>query len=195
MPRYDTTYCYPDSDVLVNRLNITDGDKLAEAERRFTMVRLFELLRNPVPGMFNLNHLCAIHRYIFQDLYEWAGRIRTVDISKGYYFCHCQYIQTGADKLFKDLKSENLLQNLPLDTFVSRISYYFSEINALHPFREGNGRAQREFVRSLALCNGYLLKFSNVSPEDMIKASIDSFTCDYRKTEEMFRACLVKIKG
>ncbi len=187
---YDKTYCYPNSDVLINNLDITDEDKLAEAERKFTMLRIYELLQNPIIGSFDLNHLCRIHQYIFQDLYSWAGELRTVDISKGYYFCHCAYIASNAKKLFSDLKSENYLKGASRERFITRISFYFSEINALHPFREGNGRAQREFIRSLALWNGYQIKFSLVPADEMLKASIDSFACDYRRTEEMFRKCI-----
>lgn len=190
---YDKTYCYPDTDVLINNLNITDEDKLAEAERKFTMLRIYELLHNPIIGSFDLNHLCRIHQYIFQDLYSWAGELRTVDISKGYYFCHCDYIASNAKKLFSDLKSENYLRGIAADRFITRISFYFSEINALHPFREGNGRAQREFIRSLALWNGYQIKFSLVPADEMLKASIDSFACDYRRTEEMFRKCITSM--
>ena len=190
---YDKTYCYPDTDILFNNLNITDEDKLAEVERKFTMLRIYELLHNPIIGSFDLNHLCRIHQYIFQDLYSWAGELRTVDIAKGYYFCHCDYIASNAKKLFSDLKSENYLRGLSADRFITRISFYFSEINALHPFREGNGRAQREFIRSLALWNGYQIKFSLVPADEMLKASIDSFACDYRRTEDMFRKCITSM--
>ncbi len=191
---YDTTYCYPQSDVLINNLGITSEEKLAEVERKLTMIRLYELLEHPIIENFDLSNLCKIHKYIFQDLYSWAGEIRTVDISKGYYFCHCNYIEANANKLFADLKKDHYLKGFSFDRMIKEMAYYFSEINALHPFREGNGRAQREFIRSLALYNGYRLKFSNISTEFMMKASIDSFACDYRKTEEMFTKCLCKIE-
>lgn len=188
----DKIYCYPDSEVLINRLGIQGEDRLMEVERRLTMIRLMELLREPIVGGFNLPHLCSIHRYIFQDLYDWAGEIRQVNIAKGINFCLCDYIAPSAEKIFSDLRKENFLRSLPFAAFVNRMSYYFAEINALHPFREGNGRAQREFARTLALYNGYQLKFSLIPPEEMIRASIDSIVCDYRRTEDMFRRCLRK---
>ena len=76
----DTIYCYPDSDVLINKMDIRDQAKLEEAERRLTMFRMSDLLDVPVKGDFDLDHLKSIHRYLFQDLYSWAGEIRTVDI-------------------------------------------------------------------------------------------------------------------
>lgn len=78
------------------------------------------------------------------------------------------------------------------ETFLKRLAYYFSEINALHPFREGNGRSQREFIRSLALKNGYLLYFDRVSGEEMISASQKSFLCNYSEMEKIFSKCILK---
>lgn len=101
----------------------------------------------------------AIHAYIFQDVYDWAGKIRTVDIAKGNTFCNVRFISSQADAIFSKLKEEYYLAGLEEYMFTKRLAYYFSEINALHPFREGNGHSQREFIRSLALKNGYLIYF------------------------------------
>ncbi len=188
----DKTYCYPDSDVLINKLDIRDGDKLQDFERRLTMLRLSELLEKPVIGQFNLEHLQRIHGYIFQDIYEWAGRIRTVDIAKGNMFCNVKFIESQAEIIFGNLKRENYLAGLTEDVFVKRLAYYFAEINALHPFREGNGRSLREFIRSLALHNGYIVSFAKISSEDMLKASRESFLCDYGEMERIFSICVQK---
>ena len=188
----DSVYCYPDSDVLINKLDFRNLDNLLLVERRFTMLRLLELMDNPIKGKFNLKHLQAIHAYIFQDIYDWAGKIRTVDIAKGNMFCKVELIQEQADLLFGKLKKESYLEGLEEETFVKRLAYYFSEINALHPFREGNGRSQREFIRSLADHCGYVLLFDKVSSEEMLSASEASFLCDYSKMEELFRKCIRK---
>ena len=150
----DTKYCYPDSDVLVNKLDIRDPNKLQIFERKLTMLRLLELIDKPIEGKFDLKHLQAIHAYIFQDVYDWAGKIRTVDIAKGNTFCNVRFISSQADAIFSKLKEEYYLAGLEEYMFTKRLAYYFSEINALHPFREGNGRSQREFIRSLALKMG-----------------------------------------
>ena len=188
----DTKYCYPDSDVLVNKLDIRDPNKLQIFERKLTMLRLLELIDKPIEGKFDLKHLQAIHAYIFQDVYDWAGKIRTVDIAKGNTFCNVRFISSQADAIFSKLKEEYYLAGLEEHMFTKRLAYYFSEINALHPFREGNGRSQREFIRSLALKNGYLIYFEKASKEEMLIASKKSFMCDYEDMEKIMAKCIKK---
>lgn len=72
---HDDRYCYSDSEVLINELNIRDKDDLFKAEKELTLIRLKELQQNPIKGEYNFKHLKEIHRYIFQDIYEWAGRM------------------------------------------------------------------------------------------------------------------------
>lgn len=190
----DEVYCYADSDVLMNKLGIRDIEQLQLMEKRLTMLRILELIERPVQGEFDLKHLQAIHRYIFQDIYEWAGKIRTVDIAKGNMFCNVKFIQSQADEIFGKLKEEIYLQDLDEKELPARLAYYFSEINALHPFREGNGRCQREFIRILALRAGYAINFAKVSREEMQKASEDSFLCRYDSMEQLFSECIRKIR-
>ena len=182
----DRIYCYPDSDVLMNKLNIHDAEKFQEAERKLTMLRLIDLLDRPVTGKFDFKHLQTIHKYIFQDIYPWAGKVRSVDIAKSNMFCKVQFIETQADEIFGKLKNDCYLEGLPKEKFAKKAAYYFSEKNALHPFREGNGRTQREFIRQLAYQSGYILHFSAISEQEMVQASIDSFVCNYKKMEALF---------
>lgn len=188
----DKKYCYPQSNVLINKLSIRNAERLAEAEKKLTMLRLLELQYEPVEGELDFAHLCEIHRYIFQDVYEWAGQLRTVDIAKGNMFCKSEFLRENGEQLFLKLKEENYCENLPLDMFVNRLAYFFSEINALHPFREGNGRAQREFIRVAALNAGYLIDFSRITQEDMIYASKESFLCNYRPMQKLLSKCIFK---
>jgi cell filamentation protein len=186
----DSVYCYPDSDVLINKLNIKEPDRLREAERKLSAVRMLELIENPIEGKFDLGHLEKIHGYLFQDIYVWAGKVRTVDIAKDNMFCKVQFIQPLAEELFSKLKQENYLHKLDKEEIAVKLAYYFAEINALHPFREGNGRTQREFIRELALDAGYTIHFSTVSEEEMLEASKDSFMRNYSKMEKLFRKCI-----
>ena len=94
----DTIYCYPNSNVLINKLGIKDKDKLSVIERKLTMLRLLELFEKPIYGKFDLRHLQSIHGYIFQDVYEWSGKIRTVDIAKETMFCNVKFIRMLALK-------------------------------------------------------------------------------------------------
>lgn len=178
-------YCYPNSRVLKNKLNIHDFDKLYNRERDLADLRSRELFESPIKGKFDFKHLQKIHEYLFQDIYDWAGKVRTVDIAKGNLFCRFFAIESEADRIFTELKNEKYLQNLNVAGFSKRLAYYLSEINALHPFREGNGRAQREFIRQLAYQNGYFLSYAGITQDEMLSASEASFKLDYSPLENL----------
>ena len=178
-------YCYPNSRVLRNKLGIRDFDKLYDRERDLANLRARELFEAPIQGRFDFDHLLAIHKYLFQDVYDWAGKVRTVDIAKGNLFCRCFAIESEAERIFGELKDEKYLRGLMIGELSERLAYYFSEINALHPFREGNGRAQREFIRQLALLNGYFLSFKGTRQDEMIAAPQASFKLDYKPMREL----------
>ena len=129
---------------------------------------------------------------MFGDVYEWAGKLRHVDIAKGNQFCLAMNLDTYGSNLFKKLEQEHYLID-SIDNVPHRLAYYLSEINVLHPFREGNGRTQRLFVEYLASVAGYKVDFSQVSAEEMIIASADSFACDYESINRMFEQITVPI--
>ena len=184
----DSIYCYPDSFVLKNKLNITDGDLLEEAERNITALRILALRKNPPAGVMDFRYLRRLHKEIFGDIYTWAGEVRNVNINKGTMFCSHLFITQQAEYIFSRLKKENYLQKCSEEEMPLLLSYYLSEINALHPFREGNGRTQRLFIEILAERAGYEVDFSNVTAEEMIQASADSFLMKYEKMDRiMFR--------
>lgn len=188
----DRIYCYPDSDVLMNKFDIRNLEKLNTLERKLTMLRVKDLLNTPIGGDFDLEHLCRIHKYIFQDLYLWAGEVRVVEIAKGNMFCRSDFIEEEAKRIFKDIALDIQHGAFQSERAAERFAYHFAEINALHPFREGNGRAQREFIRELAFSQGYLVEFSQVSVAEMLEASKASFLCDYVPMEKIFVKCLEK---
>lgn len=172
----DDAYLYAGTDVLANRFGIKSREKLSEIERALSGARIAEIDINPVPGAFDLDHLCAIHRTIFDDLYPWAGKIRTKSfIAKGTsLFCSPEFIVPYSGELFGKLKSEHYLQNLDRNSFIVRLAYFIAEINALHPFREGNGRAQRAFANQLARNAGWELNFRNIEAAELCEAYIES---------------------
>ena len=116
----DRIYCYPNSEALINKLNIHDIDKLREIERKLTMLRLMDLLDKPLAGKFDFEHLKNIHNYIFQDLYSWSGKIRTVDIAKSNMFCKVQFIETQANEIFEKLQYDGYLKQLSKETFAKK---------------------------------------------------------------------------
>lgn len=185
-PYWDYVYCYPNSNVLENKFDIRDADELSLAERAITGNKIFMLGDNCIKGDFDLSHLQAIHKFIFSDIYDWAGKLRTVNISKGDMFHRFDYLKSAADNLFSKLAGENYLMGLATGNICKRLAYYLSEINVIHPFREGNGRTQRVFTEYLAKAAGYDVDFSTVTQDEMINASIQSFGCDYGAMEKMF---------
>lgn len=182
---WDERYCYPHSSVLKNKLGITDAGQLRVAEREITSLRISSAKLRPIKGAFDLVHLRAIHRYVFGDIYEWAGEIRWVNIAKGNVFCAAQFIEAQANELFSRLKQEAFLGAAAAEEMPVRLAYYLGEINVIHPFREGNGRTQRLFIEYLAQRNGYAVDFSNVTDKEMIEASALAFSCDYSRMNEL----------
>ena len=181
---YDTTYCYPQANVLKNKLNIKDADSLLEAEISITALRILELKQSYPDGKLDFSYFKHLHFYIFQDIYGWAGKTRTVNISKGSQFCMYQFIDNQATNLFGKLEEENYLADTK--NLAKKLSFYLSELNAIHPFREGNGRAQRMFIEILAYRAGYEVDFSEVTAEE-IEASYQSFNQNYDPMNAIMR--------
>jgi cell filamentation protein len=190
MSRYSDNdpYLDPATGVLKNRLDIADDATLEQTEADLVAIRSYELSQTPLKGRFDLAHLQAIHRYLFGDVYEWAGQLRTIDIGKGgNQFAHHAYIASAAVPIFQQLAKENRLAGLDAAAFSDRAAYYLVELNALHPFREGNGRAQREFISHLAQANGYYVAWENVGQADMLDATIQSFNGETSKLSALIR--------
>ena len=189
-------YCYPDSSVLKNRLDIHDKEQLLAAEVRLAAIRLYQLQEQPVHGNFDLNHLCRIHGHIFQDLYPWAGKIRTVNIAKTNMFCLVQHIQTYAHTIFPSYYMDCIRVKDNPERLIHVFTSHYADLNALHPFREGNGRSQREFARELCLKCGYILDLTHTSHEEMLAGSIMSFDKgDNAGLEAVFRKCIRPLFG
>ena len=164
-------YADPVTGVLRNKLGLSATGELETAEREITHAALIFLKEGPVQPTWDLGHLCAIHRRIFGDIYDWAGQLRTVAIAKGSWFCLPQYIESSAAEIFRELRGENLLRGLPRNVFTERLTYYLGEINAVHPFREGNGRAQRAFFEQLASEASFILDWQHLDADRNIAAS------------------------
>ena len=137
------------------------------------------MLEQPIPGTYDFAHLCAMHRHLFQDVYEWAGEIRTVDISRdASRFANASRIESYLVGELRKLPAENWLRGLHPEAFVARLAHYMGEINATHPFREGNGRAQRVYCALLAEKAGYFIDFESLDQARMYHVMIASFNGD-----------------
>ena len=184
-------YCYEGTDTLINKLNITNDKDLFNAERELVSFRTYELNEKPLKGNFDFDYLKKIHKYLFQDIYRWAGNIRNCNIAKQDLFCLSEYIETFGTDIFNKLKEENYFVYYDNELTIEKLVDLFADINALHPFREGNGRTTREFIRQLALKNGYKLNLKKVMPEEVLNASIESIV-DTNHLEKIFNICLEK---
>lgn len=183
---WDEKYCYPNSFVLKNKLNILDPNALNDAEREITAMKILFFKKNIIKGNFDFKHLKKIHFSIFSDIYSWAGQLRTVDISKGNIFCRSMYLASCAEDIFGKLRNDKYLLKFEKSEISHKLAYYLGEINVLHPFREGNGRTQRLFSEYLAGINGFNLNFSSVTEHDMIEASALAFSGNYSKMNKIF---------
>lgn len=179
-------YYYPGTTVLVNRKNIHSQIILDSAEKDFVALRMLELIKEPIKGLFDFDHLKKIHYYLFQDIYDWAGEVRRCEMSRdtvkedgkvfaGTCFCFYQNIDGFANDIFTKLEKENYLLDYDYETKINKLAQIYGDINAMHAFREGNGRAQREFVEALARINGLNLDITKIDKEDLKKAAFISF--------------------
>lgn len=168
----ESIYCYKGTNVLINKLNIRDFSSLMKLENRIAVFKVFELRRRGITGSFDKEHLISIHKFMFEDLYDFAGKFRTENIAKDdFRFAEWEFIESELDRLLSEIKEENYFEGYSKEKLATKLSYYLAELNVLHPFREGNGRVLREFIRQLALKNGYLLDMREVTSKDMLEAS------------------------
>lgn len=165
-------YVYPGTNILKNKLNFTNKQDAYDVERLFSVKRIAELGGCGITGTFDVDHLRSIHKFLFQDVYDWAGEFRDIDIFKGLFeFSAPDRIEADLDKLCDDIRKQNYFRDLPKQDAVNGMADMMCRLNAIHPFREGNGRTQRMFMEQRALNAGYSLNLSCVTENDMRDAS------------------------
>ena len=169
----DDPYCYEGTFVLKNKANIRDAAHLEKFELEMSNVRALE----PLPaGKFTPSHYCKIHHHLFRDVYMWAGKPRTVRTSKGgNAFCYPEYIDREMKKLFVTLRNERFFPGAEQVAFVTAAADFLAELNAIHPFREGNGRSQLAFLHLLGLRSGHRFDLNRIDREAFLPAMIASF--------------------
>lgn len=185
-------YLIPGTRTLINKFGIRDAEKLQDLESAiYIRLNVAGLLPK---GDLDYNHLKSIHQHLFGKLYDWAGQERTVDIIKGYsHFARKEFIAKESNKLFLKLKTDRYLQNLKHTDFCRKLSFYFNEINAAHPFREGNGRTLRAFFDVLSERAGCRLAWENLNPKEYIQANISGFNGDYAPLAKLFEQIAIPL--
>ena len=179
-------YLYPGLKVMRNRLGIRQAQRLEQAAWELTALRAATIELGPL--VRGLPHLCAIHRQLYQDVFDWAGQLREVDIYQGdTRFCHFAYIEKEGNALLQDLEEESYLVGRALDKFIERLAHYYCEINVLHPFRLGNGMAQRIFFEQLAIHAGYTLDWRDIAVDAWNQANQSGAMGDLSPLRTIFR--------
>ena len=181
-------YVDPVTNTLRNRLGITDRTQLDRAERAYVQVRLEQ---GTPTGNFDLSHLRAIHRHLFQDLYPWAGELRTVELAKGSsQFQPVRFIETGMADIHARLKRAEFLRGQPSDSFATCAAQIIGDVNHVHPFREGNGRTQLEYLRHLAYRAGHRFEQTRLDQDAWIEASREAHRANYGPMAAQIRAAV-----
>lgn len=169
--------CYPGTGVLRNKADLTDQDELDQFEQLMFLTRSEE----PLPeGVLDYAHYRAIHHHFFQDVYSWAGQPRQIRTAKGgNWFCYPEYIDTEMNRIFRELSEEDYLANTKsLQDFAARAAHFIADINAVHPFREGNGRCQLTLLDILMQVAGLEMVEDKIDEDDFMEAMIASFAGD-----------------
>lgn len=197
-PKYDSVadpYIDPDTGVLRNALGITDAAALEIAEADLAANRTRLLRVEPLAGNFDLKHLQSIHAYLFQDVYDWAGQLRKIDITKNdSRFANWLSIESYMAGVSSKLAAADHLLGLAPEQFAEQAAHVMAEINAVHPFREGNGRAQREFINHLAANAGYLVAWEAAPPAAILDTTIKSFYGKEKPLADLIQTHLKTLK-
>ena len=176
-------YVYPGTRVLRNKLGILDLAKFEYFEREIVLMRA----REGIPsGNFDLKHLRAIHRHLFQDIFDWAGEIRTVEISKDdSQFQFRQYIETGMADVHRRLVASDFLKGLKPGEFSTEAAKIIGDVNYVHPFREGNGRTQLQYLKQLSERAGHPLDLTRIDALGWLEGSKEAHHARYDRMAEL----------
>jgi cell filamentation protein len=188
----DDPYSYPpDFRVLRNRLNERNPEHLALFERNYSRVRAERGVPN---GDFDADHLKAIHKHLFQDIYDWAGGFRTIDIRKDdTRFMPADRLEIAISDIHRRIEKSGRLRGLAPAEFAEEAAVLVGDLNYAHPFREGNGRTQLAFLKGLSTQAGHAIDISKLDKTAWIDASVAS--CRAEPSYEKMAACIKSIIG
>lgn len=182
-------YCYPGSTVLRNRLDIRDEPTLSEAEQQLTAIAAGSIEFNPPP--YDLAYLQRIHRALFSDLFDWAGELRSVGMAKqATRFCQPEFMEKEAGKIFANMAAANWFEGASRTDLIVAVADTYSDINIIHPFREGNGRAQRILFEHLITNAGFEISWWGIDKDEWINANIAAYNCVPGPMEAVFEKCI-----
>lgn len=186
--------CYDGTNVLVNKKNIKDEEKLKYVEGQITSLQVHHLMNDEaLNGKLDYNHLKKMHKTLFDELYDWAGQERKVNISKNTMFCEVRNLPTFANDIFSKLKKNNYYHDLDQEKFIDEMVNLYADLNCLHPFREGNGRTNKLFIQYVAGCKGLNFDFDSVPKDYWNKASEASIYGQTQYLKKCFENSVIQL--
>lgn len=189
---------YPNTSVFVNRLGISDVKIIRQKEADFTAIRSIELLQNThlILPSFDFKHLKSIHQYLFQDLYEWAGKARSYDVKKDQsIFTPANQLQQYEHQVFQcSIDYYNRSERPSLKESAGTLARCLGIINIYHPFPEGNGRTQRIFISILAHIFDYTIDWNSVYAWEIVETSIQVHHGNYEPLIALMQRIIIDDK-
>ena len=187
---------YPGTRCIVNYFGIKDRPQLKVIDKHISSIRTAELLLSPPDMPFNFDYLKAVHSQLFGDIYPSAGMIRRSVRNKHSEFCQPEYIESSADTLFSKLRDENYLRNIDdIDDYINALAYYMGEMEALHPFMDGNGRATRFFFHEMSLKAGYEIGWGSADPDHFLEANVAALDGDYQALIDVLEEIIIPLSN
>ncbi len=185
---------YPETRCLVNYFGLRDKPVLRRVDKRISSLRTAELLRSPLDMPFNFDHLVAIHSHLFGDIYPSAGMIRTSSTKKHREYCQPEFIMPASERLFDNLRQNKYLMGIhDVDDFVNELAYYMGEVEALHPFMDGNGRTTRLFFDTIARKAGYAIGWGSSDPDHFLEANVAALDGDYQALIDVLEEIVIPL--
>ncbi|WP_026826969.1 Fic/DOC family protein [Exiguobacterium artemiae] len=186
---------YSQDGVLKNKFGEKDPRKLEILEKRST-IRGWIKLQNELIATPNLkldvSLIKKIHKNLFEDVYDWAGEYRTVNIVKGKtMFANALYVPAALEDLVTKLNRDITSKSITSNNIGEKLAYYYGELNMIHPFREGNGRTQRIFIEKVADKLGYSLQLEKVDSKKLLEVTIESVNGTGRPLKKVFEEVIV----
>lgn len=185
---------YSQDGVLKNKYGETNPKRLELLEKKSTIngwIKLQkELLASPELKL-DPELIKKIHRSLFENVYDWAGEYRTVNIVKGNtMFANALYISTALEDLTTKLNREITAKSITANNISEKLAYYYGELNMIHPFREGNGRTQKIFIEKVSQRLGYSLELNKLDSKKLLEATIESVNGTGYPLVKMFNQAL-----
>ncbi len=188
----NSKYTYKGTDILKNKLDIKDEELLKEYETRIVAFKIATISTLTIKMEYSPERLKFIHKYLFEDIFYFAGEYRQENITKGNFrFSEYVYIEDNIKQIFQKIDIEEM-KKMSFNEFIKILSYIMTELNVLHPFREGNGRTIRELIREVCFDCGYVIDWYEINHDDILKASIKA-VFDETEQIKMLRRSVKKV--